>query len=160
MAKIFIPIIIILIFIVSVLSAGCTLPEITASPAPEPSLDWSKTSFSNTQGVTIVKQGNSIVATGSGAYNVKKLGQPKSDPIPLKAGTTTFTIKLRKGGYGFSADLGYYPPNSDYISSVPIYSFTSEDRELTKTVSVFVPYTQEYYLTVNYYDDWEVVITR
>lgn len=156
-----------IIFVVlAVSTSGCTgfFPEITASPAPDPSLDWTKTSFSSTPGVTIVKQGNSIVATGSGQYNVKKMGEqfstPKKDPIPLKSGTTTFKITLRKGGYGFSADLGYYPRNSEYISTVPIYAFTSEDRELQKTVTVFVPYTQEYYLSVNYYDDWEVVITQ
>jgi hypothetical protein len=147
------------------LTSGCTLPEITASPLPDPSLDWSKTSFSSTPGVTIVKQGNSIVAKGSGPYNVKKYGEqfgtPKKDPIPLKSGTTSVKVTLfRNGAYGCTVDLGYFQRNSEYISTVPVYSFTSEDRDREKTVSITVPYTQEYYLIVNYYDDWEVVITQ
>jgi hypothetical protein len=88
-------------------------------------------------------------------YNTKAL----KDPFLLKEGNATVTIDMQGGGFGCSISLEYKRPGSQSTGFVIVY--VMDDKRSTQvTRTVVLPYTGDYYLVVNWADDWAVTITQ
>jgi hypothetical protein len=143
-----------LIFCVSV--SGCSaIPSLTPSPASGPAHSDESSPISSTQNANIVRSGDTITASGSAPYNTKA---PK-DPFLLKEGKATVNINLQGSGFGCSIGLNYKRPGSQSFELIQLYVMDS-DRLTQVTKTVMLPYTGDYYLAVNWADDWTVTIAQ
>lgn len=111
---------------------------------------------SKVKGVTITGQGDTIVIRGSGPYNVNA----HNDYITLNRGNATFSINLKGQGFGCTISMDYTNPYSNGMEYLPIHSFTAGSREYTTTKQVYVPYSCQYCLMVNWGGDWEIRVSQ
>lgn len=149
----------IIIAILLVVVSGCTeiqsyLPS--PSPASGPVHSEESSPISKTQNVAITRSGSTITASGQNPYNTVT----KKDPFLLKEGKATITVSLKGGGYGCSVNLDYKSSSSQYFDYVPVYTMDSTIRTMEVTKTVLIPYTQDYYLDVNWGDEWKVTIVQ
>ena len=155
MSKTIVPLLLVimtLIFCISV--SGCSgIPSLTPSSGPAHSDESSP--VSSTQGVDIARSGDTITASGSSPYNTNT----RNDPFLLKKGKATVTIDLKGNGFGCSVGLNYKEPNSKYYGLIQLYSMDA-NRSMQVTKTVMLPYTGDYYLSVNWAYNWAVTIAQ
>ena len=146
----------VLMFCVSV--SGCAgLPSLNSSTSGNSGTVQSAESspISSTPGVVITRTGSTISATGNNLYNTYS----KNDPFLLKAGSANVTVDLQGGGFIGSIGLNYKRPGSKYYDLVKVYEMDSS-RTMQTTKTIMLPYTGDYYLTVNWADSWAVTIDQ
>lgn len=156
-------------YMLAIISLACTVSGCAdtvqnyiqiATPTSIPTILAPSTPVSTTPGVTITRSGNTLIFTGDGPYNVE-LNKPivRKEPFTLNEGTAIIDIKLNGMGLGCSINLDYQDPLYKSWNFVPVLNF-SKDREYVVSKNITVPYTQEYYLSVNWGSEWEVRITQ
>jgi hypothetical protein len=111
---------------------------------------------STVQGVTISGQGNTITVRGKGPYNVNA----HEDSFTLNQGNASFSIDLKGQGFGCTISLDYTSPYDGGMGFLPLHQFTSSNRVYTVTKQVYMPYSCQYCLMVNWGGDWEIRITQ
>ncbi len=77
----------------------------------------------------------------------------------LKEGNATVTINLQGNGFGCSIGLNYKAPGSQNYNLIQLYVM-DENRLAQVSKTVMIPYTGDYYLTVNWADRWAVTIAQ
>ena len=147
-------IIVTLIFCISV--SGCSaIPSINPSPYSGSVHSDESSPISSTPNVEIVRSGNTITASGTAPYN----RDTKKDPFLLKQGKANVMIQVQGNGFGCSIGLNYKYPGSQYFSLIQLYVMdANRSTQVSKTITL--PYTGDYYLTVNWADRWDVTIAQ
>lgn len=143
-----------LIFCVSV--SGCSaIPSLTPSPYSGAVHSDESSPISSTQNVNIIRSGDTITASSAAPYNTNA----RKDPFLLKEGKATVTIDLQGNGFGCSIGLNYQRPGSQYFDLLQLYVMDS-NRSTHVSKTVMLPYTGDYYLSVNWADKWAVTIAQ
>lgn len=157
MGKTIVPLSLIIITLVLCISvSGCSMIQsLTPSPSSGPVQSDESSPISSTQNVDIVRSGDTITASGMSPYNTNT----KKDPFLLKQGNATVTINLQGNGFGAGISLSYKKPGSQYFDVIKIYAM-DENRLTQVSKTVVLPYTGDYYLTVNWADSWTVAIAQ
>lgn len=159
-----IPVMLFIIIILFVAVSGCTdmynalksvVPTTTPTSAPHVNIGDAAPS-SSIKGVTITGQGNTIIISGHGPYNV----MTQNDSFTLNQGNASVSIDLKSQSAGCSIGLDYTNPYSGSAELLALHQFTMDSRLYKVTKDVYVPYSCKYCLMVNYAGDWEVRITQ
>ncbi len=125
------------------------------SPASGPVHSDESSPISSTQNVNIVRSGNTITASGTFPYNINI----RKDPFLLKQGEATVTINLQGNGFGCSIGLNYKSPSTQNFNLIQLYVM-DDNRSSQVTKTIMIPYTGDYYLSVNWADSWSVTIAQ
>lgn len=104
-------------------------------------------------GVTFSGSGDTITIRGRGQYNVNA----HNDYFTLNQGNADIYINLQDQGAICAISMDYTSPVAGFVS---IYQSDLENMKYKHNEQVYLPYTTQYCLMVNWHGNWEIRITQ